>query len=135
MPESPEHIRLVRALCKWIADEHLNGDLGLVLSDTAGNVPADRTPNIDGYVPDAFVAAVGLLGVIVGEAKTAADLDSRHSMAQIEVFLRFCNKTRGLLILAVPWHRAAYMRNTLALWSRRKGLDVSCCRVLDFLQD
>ena len=133
MSESAEHISLVHELRRWIADKYLSGDLGLVLSDTAGIAPADRSREIDGYVPDAFVAPIRQQCAIIGEAKTATDLESRHSMEQIEMFLRFCNRARGLLVLAVPWHRVAYMRNTLAQWNRRKGLDVSCCRVLDFL--
>lgn len=133
MPESAVHIHLVVALRRWIADEYFNGELAHVLSDTSGTPQAGRTPQVGGYVPDAFASTGGDSRVVVGEAKTADDIERRHSMAQIEAFLRFCNGVNGNLVLAVPWHRAAYARNFLHTLNRSKGLSVDRCRVLDGL--
>jgi hypothetical protein len=89
---------------------------------------------VNGYVPDAYVYEAGPYRLVLGEAKTAADIDTRHSADQIKAFIKYCQMIgSSLLVLAVPWDSTVYMRNKLSVWGRRERFDVSCCRVLDWL--
>jgi len=54
-------------------------------------------------MPDVYATDVPTTMTLIGEAKTAADLDTRHSRAQIAAFLQYLAHTPGgLFILAVP---------------------------------
>jgi hypothetical protein len=121
-------------MCKWIADTFLEGDAGKIVSDTSGNQAADRSPVISSYVPDAYVTDAGPYRVIIGEAETQLSVESMHAMQQIKAFTRYCSLIgNSLFVIAVPWQCVAYMKNTLTIWARRERLDVSCCKVPDWL--
>lgn len=131
MPESSAHARLVAALIQWMALECQDG-VGAVLVDTAGVPAASRPPKIGGFVPDAY--AVDVARRIVGEAKTAADLENRHSLSQIRAFVAFCSQTEdAFFVLAVPWYRVAYAKNLISQMCKRAGLAAGNCRVLENL--
>jgi len=102
MPESASHANLVGSLVRWIATSYFAGDAGGILVDSP--TAKDRPPKIAGFVPDAFAEAVPPERIIVGEAKTWRDLESRHTRDQLGAFLRWCHLNGGgVLVLAVPW--------------------------------
>ena len=134
MSETLSHMRLVEALVTWIAERHCNGDTGGVLSDSSGLCSSGLPPMIGRFVPDAYASAPKTFRVIVGEAKTAADLETRRSCVQIESFLTHCNEINGsLFVLAVPWHRGNCARNLIRNIQRRNGLQAVSADVIDNL--
>ena len=112
MPESSTHIRLVSSLVSWIATEYFQGEEGSVLVDSPESLAQAKPPGIAGYVPD--VLGQGLLGggVVIGEAKTASDVENLHTREQLEAFLRYCAARPGsVFVFAVPWHMTRYARS------------------------
>ena len=104
MGESASHIRLVEQMSAWILRNHLNDDHGYMLIDHPSSSPTARPPKIAGFVPDIYVPRARSHGIIIAEAKTARDLETRHTLNQIEAFLGRCTQAEeAILILAVPW--------------------------------
>ncbi len=136
MSESATHIKLVQELSSWITVKLLNGDSGLMLIDHPTSNKKARPPIIEGFIPDVYIPnAPGNL-FIIGEAKTAKDLENNHSIAQITVFLRRCSQTSdSILVLAVPWYMARLGRNMLRYLKDRIGADNVRTKVLERLID
>lgn len=103
MPESYRHARLVEAILVR-AEYHLGEFTELSVRDDAVRPRrGERPPMLEGFRPDVYITDVPTTKILVGEAKTAADLDTEHSRAQITAFLRYLAYTSGgLFILAVP---------------------------------
>ena len=103
MPESAQHARLVKAIVAYA--EHRLGKLAelFVREDAVRTRRGERPPKVLGFTPDVYVTDVPTTMTLIGEAKTAADLDTKHSRAQIAAFLRYLAHTpSGLFVLAVP---------------------------------
>jgi hypothetical protein len=66
---------------------------------------------IEGYRPDIYYFFEDLL--IIGEAKTADDVERQHSRAQYEAYMKECANFHGkaVLIIAVPWMEHAAANN------------------------
>lgn len=112
MAESLAHINLVNMLATWIADSLLNGDHGHILIDTPDRSSQQKPPPICDYTPDIFVINAPGFSFIIGEAKTATDLDNRHTVEQLKAFLCKCaESTTSLFVVAVPWHRVRLARS------------------------
>ena len=103
MPESARHARLVEAIVAHA--EHRLGKSTeiLVREDAVRPRRGERPPKVSGFTPDVYATDVPTTMTLIGEAKTAADLDTRHSRAQIAAFLEYLAHTPGgLFVLAVP---------------------------------
>ncbi len=63
----------------------------------------DIPPIIYGYRPDLFYEFNSLL--IIGEAKTENDFQTKHSLNQYKKYLKYCSKYLGesYLIICCPW--------------------------------
>ncbi len=124
MTESNTHIKLVTSLVSWIAAEFFLGNRGVLLVDSPDSPPFAKPLSIAGFVPD--VIGLGLSGgaVVIGEAKTAIDLESRHTKDQLNAFLSYCAiKPGSTFVFAVPWYMTRYARSLL------KNVGRSCeCR-------
>jgi len=102
--ESESHTKLVKALVTWICINHLNGDPGYILADLPENPPSKKPPVINNFIPDVFVPDSSGTAFIIGEAKTARDVENRHTKSQLEAFLHRCSlANNSILIMAVPW--------------------------------
>ena len=134
MPESSSHANLVRALVAWIAEEYLEGEEGAVLTDSSGVSSSGLPPRIGGYVPDAYAPLTSSGCCIIGEAKTAKDFENRHSLAQFEAFLDYCEHSPdSIFVLAVPWHSVCRARNVLLFLRRKNTLANTRSTVLENL--
>jgi hypothetical protein len=102
--ESSKHSALVQIIIRYIGREHADiAALGIV-NDLSSPLRAEKPSRIDGFVPDVYAFDAPLTTVIIGEAKTQADLETERSKAQITAFLSFlCQQKAGIFILAVPW--------------------------------
>lgn len=105
MGESTSHMMLVSLLAQWIVNTFLDGDTGHILIDAPDQNSRGRPPKVYDFVPDVYVMNSPRYGIIIGEAKIAEDVENKHTVEQIEAFLRKCTESEeSLLVLAVPWH-------------------------------
>ena len=113
MAEVSTHDNLVLLMERWVCSNLLMGDQGRILCD----LPHRKTPpRIGNNVPDLYVSAYHDIPFILGEAKTAVDIETKRSHEQIATFLRHCDKVLpSRLILAVPWYKVPYARNLLRI--------------------
>jgi hypothetical protein len=85
--------------------------VGSIYADLPGSSAESKPPPIGGYVPDVLANHPGL---IIGEAKTKTDLDTRHSREQLCAFLSHLAQHKdGLLVLAVPLHAWNYGKSVI----------------------
>ena len=111
MAESLQHQRLVERIVNAVA-EALNGyDEALCLVD--GTPHSDGIPHmIGGFRPDVYATDTSI--VIVGEAKTARDLESPRTEHQLQAFLKYVEAhTSRHLVLAVHWTAVATAKSVL----------------------
>lgn len=135
MAESNIHIRLVTALVSCIAVKYFRGERGSLLIDAPDSPAIAKPLEIDGYVPD--VIGQGLPGgvVVIGEAKTARDLENMHTQEQLGAFLRYCAGRPGsIFVFAVPWHMTRFARALLKNVGRRYGYEGVSTVVLEQLE-
>jgi len=107
-----------------------------MLIDHPNSNKKERPPIIEGFIPDVYIPNAPGNVFIIGEAKTAKDLEKKHSIAQISGFLRRCSQTNdSILVLAVPWHMTRLGKNMLRYLKRRIGADNVRTEVLERLID
>lgn len=102
MPESSEHINLVRTIVKHIELQYKT-DSAIIQID-APNQKYSKPPVFSqGYSPDVYVIDSDRL--VIGEAKTLEDSLRRHSRLQYKCYLSECESFKGesYLIVSVPW--------------------------------
>jgi len=105
MPESAVHLALVQSLVQWVKSNCLIEKDGLLLVDDPAQMASSKPPSINGYFPDVYLRGLRLRSILIGEAKSAYDLESRHSRKQLASFLiHLLSVERGTLLVAVPWH-------------------------------
>ncbi len=135
MSESATHQYLVQAMVAWIAERFFSGDPGLVLHDNPTSSSLDRPPPVGGYFPDVFARETSATPLIVGEAKTAHDLERKHSILQIGAFLQHCAcYPQSLFVLAVPWYVVRCGRSLLAHLQKKHGTNEVATTVLEKLE-
>lgn len=109
--ETTVHDRLVLLMEEWVCANVLYGERGGLQCDLPGR---GAPPRIANNVPDLYVAACADIPLVVGEAKTAIDIETKRSQEQIAAFLKHCDRVKpSIFVLAVPWYRIAYARNLL----------------------
>lgn len=135
MPESRGHMNLVIALKKWVADQYFQGQSRSLLVDEPDSARGAKPVDIGGHVPDLFVPGLSDGLLVIGEAKTANDLENTHTKSQIEAFLRYCSsRTEAVFVMAVPWHMTRYARNLIANTKVKCGCEAVFSIVLDGLE-
>lgn len=104
MGETAGHRILVEYLGEFVIKEYRSHPTLAVDLDFDNRPDSPRPPNINGNIPDLFARdALGKVEV-VGEAKTASDLDTIRSYNQIENFLQYVfSNNQASFILCVPW--------------------------------
>ncbi len=104
LPESNVHISLVRQMYKWVLTNLIN-DKGLIFVDLPESRRNERPPSLgDGHFPDLYANDTKSGLMIVGEAKTAGDIEKLHSIEQYKSYfetLKYC-PYESKIVLAVP---------------------------------
>lgn len=122
MAESQDHARLVNALMNWVVDQYFQGDTGNVLTDNPSATAVTKPPKTNGFIPDLFARQTSGMGVIIGEAKTAIDLENLHSESQISSFIKKCAEdSNSVFVLAVPWYMERSATSLVRFIQRRDG--------------
>lgn len=110
MAESSIHMRFVGILeteAKKLIPSYLHA---LIYVDNPEN--RDRAPRMIGnYVPDCYFRGNGLL--LIGEAKTAEDVERKHSLAQYQDYFNEASKFEGesIIVMSVPWYTKNCIKN------------------------
>ena len=102
MSESSRHMRLVSNMVKWIRETRACDDLCIFVDDA---MQTEKPPNIGGYLPDVFAKAVARQPVtIIGEAKTAHDLETNRSELQLISYLSYLKTAPDpFLLISTGW--------------------------------
>ena len=133
MGESHAHSILVRHLVDWVATQYLAGHKEGIQVDSLTS--AIKPNPVGGYVPDLYVSP-NMGRLIIGEAKTVRDFETKHSQDQITTFLRKCSETDGaVFVLAIPWTRARFARSMLKRICNQNGILNVKMDVLDQLPE
>jgi hypothetical protein len=112
--ESARHVYLVETLIETVERRH-RPPRGLMIFADHHRFGSDRPPTIGGFTPDLFASDVPETFQVLGEAKTASDLESERSRRQIIAFLDHLALYKGsIFYLAVPYFTAPR-----ALWLAR----------------
>jgi hypothetical protein len=102
--ESTKHTALVQIIINYVAREYAQLPALGIVNDLSAPLRAEKPNRIDGFVPDVYAFDAPLTTVIIGEAKTQADLETERSRKQLTAYLSFLgHQQTGILILAVPW--------------------------------
>lgn len=110
MSESLQHQQLVKLI--------LNEALSIVGQDNKALIASDAFDELalppltaEGFRPDVYYCFNDIL--IIGEAKTSADIERLHSRAQYESYINKCSLFQGeaTFIIAVPWMEHATVNN------------------------
>lgn len=115
--ESAAHVRLIEALIRFIEERH-RPPRGLVLFADHHDFGADRPPRIGGHTPDVFASDLPASFRLIGEAKTAPDLETERSRCQIRAFLDhlslYPNSTFYLAVPPTALARARFVLRSLS---------------------
>ncbi len=131
MAESSLHRFYVQKLVLWFKENVTDWNQFVVYCDD-GSVKGGKPPQIDGFIPDFYALAPSDGRVIIGEAKTGNDLESKHSRLQIEAYIRFCAaQNHSLLVIAVPWTAICSAKSLVRSINRK----IACLKVKDVYID
>ncbi|PKM64264.1 MAG: hypothetical protein CVU96_03745 [Firmicutes bacterium HGW-Firmicutes-20] len=106
MSESIEHMQLVKEMKDWVVLNIFHGDESYILADCPGYEQYNKPKcTFGGYFPDlyAYRPLDGLL--VIGEAKSAKDIERSHSISQYESYLTTCkiHDGKSMIVLSVPY--------------------------------
>lgn len=102
MGVSDLHVTLVKELGNWVTLNCQASELAIMLLDLPETRQGSNPPAIRGFIPDLYIKSDRL---IIGEAKTAGDLDRPHTRDQLTEYIKHLNQKPGsLLLIAVPWY-------------------------------
>jgi hypothetical protein len=126
LAESSKHAALIQTIVDYIRHSYTHKTALGILHDLPSAIGAEKPPRIEGFVPDVYAYDAPLTTVIIGEAKTAADLETPHSLSQLTAYVSFLAlQPTGVFILAVPWHikrRAEALVTSLCQQAGAKGI-------------
>jgi hypothetical protein len=107
-----------------------------ILHDLPGLIGCDKPPKLGAFRPDLYAANAPTTRVIVGEAKTAVDLETSHSRQQLVAFLKHLALYPGsTLVLAVPWSSKVRAKQMLIILSKETDSTQTHLVVIDDVQE
>jgi hypothetical protein len=122
MPESTQHVALVRRLVSYVNSTFSECQSLSVICDLPIPIGGERPPRIQGFTPDLYAVDVPATKTILGEAKTQKDLETEHTRHQLTAFLYYLScQSRGVLIVAVPWQIVGATQRTMRLITGAAG--------------
>lgn len=119
MGESKTHMDLVKLIHEFsisIVPENFHCFISL-------DSPITKKPKdvIENFIPDLYYSYNNLL--IIGEAKTLNDFDTKHSKAQYDAYLKKCDLFEGkaVFVVAVPWELVSTAKNYFRLVKQKNN--------------
>lgn len=114
MGETQLHLDLVDLLVRY-AEWRLRDHAAVALFADRPSAPrSSKPPPLGGYVPDVLAVDVPTTTRLIGEAKTAIDLEAPHTVLQLKAFLEHLRLLGGVFVLAVPWQAGGAGRRLVA---------------------
>lgn len=125
MPETKSHLDLVEIVASYI-NGIVDADFRDLIQVDSPYSSAKPPVNIDGHRPDVRYCFNGLL--IVGEAKTCQDLESKRSKSQYTSFLKECSFFSGksLFVLGVSLVDVERAQSVVQRIRRSDGVFAPC---------
>ncbi len=100
---SRDHQILVEMAVNWVERNCINYNPQLLV-DNIDMLGASKPFAIRGYIPDIYCRFSSSQYLIVGDAKTPRDLDTKHSKLQMEAFIsHISTQGNGLFLIATTW--------------------------------
>ena len=129
MSEGYLHGILISRLSDHLVAEY-GDDLDVILLDVPGARAVDKPPKIDRFFPDVW--AQSKRRILLGEAKTALDLETQHTSDQLKCFLSHVNlsPTGSKLVLAVPGFAAPRAKQLISALANAANIESSRWHVL-----
>lgn len=112
MSESLQHQQLVKLIIETTISMVGKDNTALIATDAVdGYVLPPLTS--EGFRPDVYYCYQDVL--IIGEAKTSADIERLHSREQYESYIKKCSLFSGnaTFLIAVPWTDHASINNII----------------------
>lgn len=123
MSESNEHREMVLLMVKSLQERYIDISVSSDIQNHSGNnyVP----PIINGHRPD--IIAFHNQKILIGEAKTSKDLESKRSEVQIRAFIKSAEQKGSSFVLGVYGQSANHAKTILRFMSRE--LKVTKCQL------
>jgi hypothetical protein len=112
--ESQAHHDLVQRAYRYISGRFPPHRGFATFLDAPDTPRGEKPPRLRGFVPDVLAMDVPTTMHVVGEAKTAEDLERSHTTAQLLAYLRHLRIRTGILVMAVPWVAVPTARRVVA---------------------
>lgn len=131
MSESNEHRNLIISMSIHIALKFP----GSIITTDIQDRPGDPIPDlIDGFRPDIYAENGDRKSYIVGEAKTAQDLENTHSNSQLCSFANYLeDKEIGTLLLGISGEKADRAKTLLRFLYRELNITHTKFQIFDGL--
>ena len=114
MSETLAHTRLVAVIVNWIKTEYPATPGLCLFCDSPTVLESEKPAPIEGFFPDVCAITTPPALTLLGEAKTAADLETPRSYQQFVAFLRFlAARPQPKLLVATPWQATATVKNII----------------------
>jgi hypothetical protein len=134
--ESSQHIALLQKLVAYVRGSVDDSGSLAVLHDLPGLIGCDKPPKIGAFRPDLYATDAPTTMVIVGEVKTARDLETAHSRDQLLSFLTHLSIfPNPVLMLAVPWTMRIRAQQLLSNLSAEAGTPDVTTLVVDDMKE
>ncbi|MDP1664243.1 MAG: hypothetical protein Q8L79_03875 [Methylobacter sp.] len=134
MSESDHHRRLVQALAREISADAIWCNPPIVYCDIQNGIALDVPPIIGNNRPDVFARDLATAALIIGEAKTANDIDNQHTFDQLASFFDYLrSQQQGELWMGVPWLNAGTAIRVCAHMRKKTAAQHVPIRVLSFM--
>jgi|APSaa5957512622_1039677.scaffolds.fasta_scaffold110790_2 hypothetical protein len=133
MAESLLHKYYVNQILVFINDTITTDDHSFITYADIDLFQGATPELIGGSKPDVLAVNQDRATVIIGEAKTAGDVENTHTMNQLLDYLKYLQKIKnGVLILAVPWHMTGVMDSMVRKAKRMmQNIDLKYIIMLD----
>lgn len=114
MGESTSHRHLVKALVQGILELHPDVGKAQLYIDSDEHKSNGLPPSIFGHIPDVYLRERNSKYTVIGEAKTAKDIESRRSRSQYTAYVKWAVSHQPTsIVIATPWHCMAAAKNCL----------------------
>ena len=124
MGESLTHTQLVQRIVSHLRVQFPNSCL-CVFRDLPETLRCEKPPLIAGYHPDIFAEDTPPTFTVIGEAKTAADLETEHSKLQFRAYLIYLKlRPQPRLVVATPWYAQNSARTLVAAAKRDVSAEI-----------
>jgi len=134
LPESRTHIDLVKAIVNWIDTETNFPEHMAILVAAPDSQVSNQPPEISGRIPDVFGKSTALRMAIIGEAKTASDIETIRTRMQFSNYFQYLSAFHeSTLVVAVPWYCVNQTKSLLRVIQKRVRADHVCVTVLEKL--